>query len=91
MTGLGEIDDPPRRQLELAHEGAWRDGGLIDLLDLHIGAGLLPELLQHLGRKAEAKKEFDAAVRIENEHRADPGKPGESGTAPSPELLQDPQ
>jgi len=57
-------------------------------VDVHYVHG---QLLQHLGRKAEAKQEFDAAVHIENEHRADPGKPGESGTAPSPELLQDPQ
>ena len=31
-----------------ALEGARHDGGLVDLLDLHIGAGPLPELLQHL-------------------------------------------
>ena len=55
-------------------------------IDVHYMHG---QLLQRVGRKVEAKKEFDAAVRLENEHRADPVKPGESGTAPSPELLQD--
>ena len=46
--GIGEIEDPPRRYLELAHEGARHEARLIDLLDLHIGTDLLPELLQHL-------------------------------------------
>jgi tetratricopeptide (TPR) repeat protein len=57
-------------------------------VDVHYVHG---QLLQRLGRKAEAKKELDAAVRIENEQRADAVKPGAAGTAPSPELLQDPQ
>ena len=55
-VGIGEIDDPPRRQLKLAHEGARYDGGLIDLLDLHIGADLLPKLLQHLADIAPARR-----------------------------------
>lgn len=54
-------------------------------VDVHYVHG---RLLQRLGRSVEARKELDAAVRIENEHRADPVKPGESGMAPSPELLQ---
>jgi tetratricopeptide (TPR) repeat protein len=54
-------------------------------VDVHYVHG---QLLQRLGRKLEAKQELDTAVRIENEHRSDPVKPGASGTAPSPELLQ---
>jgi tetratricopeptide (TPR) repeat protein len=57
-------------------------------IDVHYVRG---QLLLHLGRKAEAKKELDAAVRIENERRSDPKNPGETGTIPSPELLRDPQ
>lgn len=57
-------------------------------IDVHYVRG---QMLLHLGRKAEAKKELDAAVRIENERRSDPKNPREPGTIPSPELLQDPQ
>src|SRR5213079_1625817 len=46
--GVREIDDPPPYQLELAHEGARHEAGLIDLLELHIGSNLLPELLEYL-------------------------------------------
>jgi hypothetical protein len=53
--GIGEIDDTPGRHLELTHEGAWWNGGLIDLLDLHVGADILPELLQHLPVGAAAR------------------------------------
>jgi len=44
-----------------------------------------------MGRKAEAKKELDAAVRITNQHHAEAEKQTDSATVPSPELLQDPQ
>ena len=68
--GIGEIDNPPRRQLELPHEGTRNDGGLIDLLDLHVGADLLPELLQHLSDIAPTRRcrdehlEFDRLAVI---------------------------
>ena len=47
-------------------------------------------MLLHLGRKAEAKKELEAAVSIDNEHRR-AREAVDTGTVPSPELLQDPQ
>ncbi len=56
--------------------------------DIHYMRG---QLLLHMGRKEEAKKELEAAVSIVNEHRADGEKQMESGTVPSPELLQDSQ
>jgi len=57
------------------------------------------QVLLHVGRKEEAKKELDAAVRIDNERRADREKQMDAGTVPSPELsptlspelLQEPQ
>jgi len=49
------------------------------------------QVLLHLGRKEEAKKELEAAVNIDNERRAARGKQMDTGTVPSPELLQDPQ
>ncbi len=52
-------------------------------VDVHYMRG---QLLQRLGRKVEAKKELDVAVRIENEHRFDPKNPGD---IPSPELVQE--
>jgi hypothetical protein len=45
----------------------------------------------HLGRKEEGKKELEAAIRIDNEHRTAREKQIDTGTVPSPELLQDPQ
>ncbi len=56
--------------------------------DLHYVYG---QVLLHLGRKDDAKKELDAAVRMDNERRAAREKQMDSGTVPSPELLQDPQ
>ena len=56
--------------------------------DVHYVRG---QVLLHLGRKEEAKKELEAAVRIDNEHRSAREKQMETGTVPSPELLQDPQ
>ncbi|MGP0017545.1 MAG: tetratricopeptide repeat protein [Candidatus Sulfotelmatobacter sp.] len=56
--------------------------------DLHYVYG---QVLLHLGRKDEAKKELDAAVRIDNERRAARQQQMDTGTVPSPELLQDPQ
>ncbi len=32
------------------------NGRLFDLLDLHVGAGILPELLQHLADRAAARR-----------------------------------
>ena len=42
--------------LELPRERPRDDSGLIDLLDFHFGAGLLPELLQHLAIGAAARR-----------------------------------
>jgi hypothetical protein len=42
-----------------------------------------------LGRKEEGKKELETSVRLDNERRAERQKQTESGTVPSPELLQD--
>jgi tetratricopeptide (TPR) repeat protein len=59
-----------------------------DRTDVHYLRG---QVLMHLGRKDEGKKELETAVRIDNEHRAQREKQVESGTVPSPELLQDNQ
>jgi tetratricopeptide (TPR) repeat protein len=56
--------------------------------DVHYLRG---QVLVHLGRKDEGKNELEAAVRIDNERRAQREKQVESGTLPSPELLQDNQ
>jgi tetratricopeptide (TPR) repeat protein len=61
--------------------------------DIHYLRG---QALMHLGRKEEGRKELEAAVRIDNEHRAArekeiDEKSSDAGTVPSPELLQDPQ
>jgi tetratricopeptide (TPR) repeat protein len=56
--------------------------------DIHYVRG---QLLLHMGRKEEAKKEMEMAVNIDNQHRAAREKQMENGTVPSPELLQDPQ
>ena len=56
--------------------------------DVHYVHG---QVLLHLGRKAEAKKELEAAVNIDNQHRSAQEKQMDTGTVPSPELLQDPQ
>jgi tetratricopeptide (TPR) repeat protein len=57
-----------------------------DRTDIHYVRG---QILIHLGRKEEGKKELETSVRIDNEHRAERQKQVESGTVPSPELLQD--
>lgn len=54
--------------------------------DIHYVRG---QILIHLGRKEEGRKELEASVRIDNERRAERQKQVESGTVPSPELLQD--
>jgi tetratricopeptide (TPR) repeat protein len=56
--------------------------------DIHYVRG---QVLIHLGRKEEGKKELEASVRIDNERRAEREKQVENGTLPSPELLQDQQ
>jgi tetratricopeptide (TPR) repeat protein len=56
--------------------------------DIHYLRG---QVLLHLGRKEEGKKELEAAVRLDNERRAERQKQVETGTVPSPELLQDQQ
>jgi tetratricopeptide (TPR) repeat protein len=54
--------------------------------DIHYVRG---QILTHLGRKEEGRKELEASVRIDNERRAERQKQVESGSVPSPELLQD--
>src|SRR5438045_5789027 len=52
--GIRRIRDSPRRDLKLPGQAAHRHGGLLDLLDLGLGADLFPELLQHLADRAAA-------------------------------------
>jgi tetratricopeptide (TPR) repeat protein len=70
--------------------GAIDSAGKLDpgRTDIHYVRG---QVLIRLGRKEEGKKELEASVRIDNEHRAEREKQVESGTVPSPELLQDEQ
>ena len=56
-----------------------------DRTDIHYLRG---QILLHLGRKAEGQKELEAAVRIDNERRSEHQKQIETGSVPSPELLQ---
>ena len=56
--------------------------------DIHYVRG---QVLIHMGRKEEGKKELETSVRIDNERRAEREKQVEMGTVPSPELLQDEQ
>jgi tetratricopeptide (TPR) repeat protein len=56
--------------------------------DIHYLRG---QILLHLGRKEEGKKELAASVRIDNQRRAERQKQVETGTVPSPELLQEDQ
>ncbi len=56
--------------------------------DIHYLKG---QVLIHLGRKEEGKKELETSVRIDNERRTEREKQVESGSVPSPELLQDEQ
>jgi tetratricopeptide (TPR) repeat protein len=58
-----------------------------DRADAHYMRG---QLLLHLGRKAEANRELEAAAHGENENH-DSTKPAASETLPSPELMQVPQ
>ena len=44
-----------------------------------------------MGRKEEGKKEMETSVHLDNEHRAQREKQTETGTVPSPELLQEEQ
>ena len=54
--------------------------------DIHYVRG---QVLLHMGRKEEGRKELETSVRIDNERRAEREKQMETGTVPSPELLQD--
>jgi tetratricopeptide (TPR) repeat protein len=56
--------------------------------DIHYLRG---QILIRLGRKEEGRKELETSVRIDNERRAERQKQVESGTVPSPELLEDEQ
>jgi tetratricopeptide (TPR) repeat protein len=57
-----------------------------DRTDIHYLKG---QILTHMGRKEEGRKELEASVHIDNERRAQRQKQVESGTLPSPELLQE--
>ncbi len=57
-----------------------------DAPDIHYLRG---QVLLHLGRGEQGKKEMETSVRIDNERRAERERQVESGTVPSPELLQD--
>jgi tetratricopeptide (TPR) repeat protein len=54
--------------------------------DIHYLRG---QVLLRMGRGEEGKKELEAAVRIDNERRAEREKQVEGDSVPSPELLQD--
>jgi tetratricopeptide (TPR) repeat protein len=56
--------------------------------DIHYVRG---QVLIHMGRKEEGRKELEASVRLDNERRAERQKQVEGGLVPSPELLQDAQ
>jgi len=56
--------------------------------DIHYLRG---QVLVHMGRKEEGKKELETAVRIDNEHRAEREKQVERGAIPSPEIIHDRQ
>jgi len=56
--------------------------------DIHYLRG---QALVHLGRKEEGKKELEAAVRLDNERRAEREKQMERGAIPSPEIMHDQQ
>jgi len=56
--------------------------------DIHYLRG---QVLIHMGRKEEGRKELETSVRLDNERRAARQKEVESGSVPSPELLQDEQ
>ena len=49
------------------------------------------QILVHLGRKEEGKKELETAIRLDNERRAEREKQLERAVVPSPELMQEPQ
>jgi tetratricopeptide (TPR) repeat protein len=46
-------------------------------------------VLLRMGRKEEGKKEMETSIRMDNERRAEREKQVESGTLPSPELIED--
>ncbi len=56
--------------------------------DIHYIRG---QILIHMGRREEGKKELETSVRIDNERRAEKEKQVEGESVPSPELLQDEQ
>jgi tetratricopeptide (TPR) repeat protein len=49
------------------------------------------QVLIHMGRKEEGKKELETAIRLDNERRSAREKQLEKATVPSPELMQEPQ
>jgi tetratricopeptide (TPR) repeat protein len=59
-----------------------------DRTDAHYVKG---QILLRMGRKEEGKKELEASVRMDNQRRAERQRQVESGTLPSPELLENDQ
>jgi tetratricopeptide (TPR) repeat protein len=70
--------------------GAIDSAGKLDpgRTDIHYLRG---QVLIHMGRKDEGKKELETSVRLDNERRAARQTQVESGALPSPELLEDEQ
>jgi hypothetical protein len=56
--------------------------------DIHYLRG---QVLVHLGRKEEGKKELEAAVLLDNDRRAEREKQMERGAVPAPEIMHDQQ
>src|SRR5207248_7162923 len=57
--GIGRVDNAPRCELEIMLERFGNQRGLIDLVELHVGADLLPELLKDLTSHAAARRRRD--------------------------------
>jgi tetratricopeptide (TPR) repeat protein len=86
--GLAKIDQRAEKYQEAL--SAIDSAGKLDpaRTDIHYLRG---QILIHMGRKEDGRKELEASVRIDNERRAERQKQVETGTVPSPELLQDDQ
>ena len=87
-VGLAKIYQRTQKYQEAL--GAIDSAGKLDpgRTDIHYVRG---QILLHMGRKEEGRKELETSVRIDNERRAERQKQVETGTVPSPELLQDEQ
>ena len=87
-VGLAKIyqrEEKFQRALDAIDSAGKLDSGRTDI---HYLRG---QVLIHMGRKEEGKRELETSVRLDNERRAARQKEVESGAVPSPELLQDEQ